>query len=362
MTKNHAYKNHAAFTLIEMMVVVTIIGILIAGVFRLMGAAGENNKKAVTIARMQRLQNALSGFYAEYGTYPPVGLYGSPDPFGTGRTDDFEDTLPSTLDVQGRSACWAAKAQPMAFEFPNGQDLDTFVNMQYQSIGVIGINQVLGQNAADSTEQDWKKIKMFKFGLLSYLLPRVTVVGFLGDNESTWPDGDQASVPKLNFYKSRQWTRNNPAPNVQNADDREVIKVLRSQRQKENSACARWMPNFERIIDRGDVFFGIDTRQINADQMFRLSNVDKDHCAANGKPYFSTEGGSKSLLKCMTVRDGWGSEIYYYSAPPYQSYRLWSSGPDKITFPPWISLQSLTGDQRKTVSLWIKDDVVRFDR
>ncbi|MFA7684007.1 MAG: type II secretion system protein [Syntrophales bacterium] len=70
-----------AFTLIELMVVIAVIGILIAGVFRLVSAAGTGNKKAETIARLERVQNALSGFYAEFGTYPPVPQHGSPDPY-----------------------------------------------------------------------------------------------------------------------------------------------------------------------------------------------------------------------------------------------------------------------------------------
>ena len=43
-----------AFTLIELMVVVAIIGILIGGIFQLLSTAGQMNQKAETIARLQR--------------------------------------------------------------------------------------------------------------------------------------------------------------------------------------------------------------------------------------------------------------------------------------------------------------------
>ena len=33
----------------------------------------------------------------------------------------------------------------------------------------------------------------------------------------------------------------------------------------------------------------------------------------------------------VTVRDSWGHDLNYYSIPPYESYKLWSSGPDGLT-------------------------------
>ena len=34
---------------------------------------------------------------------------------------------------------------------------------------------------------------------------------------------------------------------------------------------------------------------------------------------------------CVTVRDAWGRDLLYYSIPPFESYVLWSSGPDGLT-------------------------------
>ena len=78
----------------------------------------------------------------------------------------------------------------------------------------------------------------------------------------------------------------------------------------------------------------------------------------------------KYVLQYITLKDGWGREFYYYSAPPYQSYRLWSAGPNGKTFPPWITMETLkkkdsSTNGKKDVDLardWVEDDIVRFDR
>lgn len=323
--------NRAAFTLIEMMVVVAIIGILIAGVFRMMSIVGESNKKAVTTARMQKLQNALSGFYAEYGTYPPVTAHGSPDPFTGEDPKDGKETQAGTLTAENANR--SSRSQPLAFEYPNAQSLDDYINTRFQQDGIINVNQAVGQIAATLPKDNWQDVKLFKFGVLSYLLPRVELMG----GEDLAGNKETAMTPKLNFFKSRQWTKNNAGTPA-------------AQRVRENRAAARWMPNFENIIGGGFTIMGIDTAEPYAGGPWFMS----------GPGYLSN--GTKYVLMGMTIRDGWGNELYYYSAPPYQSYRVWSAGPNGVTFPPWITLDSLSASDRKTVSAWVDDDVVRFDR
>jgi prepilin-type N-terminal cleavage/methylation domain-containing protein len=321
-----------AFTLIEMMVVVAIIGILIAGVFRLLGAAGESNKKAVTIARIQKLQNALSGFYAEYGTYPPVTQHGSPDPFVEQSSEDGLEKHVSKLEA--KNANRAAGCQPIGFEFPNVTSLDDFINTKYRSMGIMSVNQQLGQIAATLPKSDWKDVKIFKFGALSYLLPRIELMGgedLVKKNENSTPD--------LNFFKSLQWTKNNSGS-------------LAAQRTRENHAVGRWLPNFEKSLYGGFPLLGIATAEPDCD--------GPQFAGANEYPAGS-KGGNKYVLVTITMRDGWGRNLYYYSAPPYQSYRIWSAGPNGNTFPPWIALDSLSSTDRKTATSWVEDDVVRFD-
>ena len=53
-----------------------VIVTLMAIVFRLAGTGGESTARAKTLARLQKLSNALSGYYAAFGSYPPVPLQG----------------------------------------------------------------------------------------------------------------------------------------------------------------------------------------------------------------------------------------------------------------------------------------------
>ena len=62
----------------------------------------------------------------------------------------------------------------------------------------------------------------------------------------------------------------------------------------------------------------------------------------------------------MTVRDGWDQEFFYYSEPPYQSYRLWSSGPNRVTFPPWYDLDQFSGKDLQQIQKFIEDDIVHL--
>ena len=68
-----------AFTLIELLVVVVVIVTRMAITFRLGSIGSESTSRARTVNRMQRLENCLSGYYAAYGSYPPVALHGSRD-------------------------------------------------------------------------------------------------------------------------------------------------------------------------------------------------------------------------------------------------------------------------------------------
>ena len=65
-----------AFTLIELLIVTVVIVTLMGVIFRLANIGGDSRYRAITIRRMQCLENALSGYYAAYGSYPPVPLQG----------------------------------------------------------------------------------------------------------------------------------------------------------------------------------------------------------------------------------------------------------------------------------------------
>ena len=72
-----------AFTLVEMLIVVVVLVTLMTMTFKLGSISGSSSKRNTTVARLQKLENCLSGYYAAFGTYPPVPLHGSRNPFLT---------------------------------------------------------------------------------------------------------------------------------------------------------------------------------------------------------------------------------------------------------------------------------------
>ena len=66
-----------AFTLIELLIVTVVILALMGVMFRLTGIASGASNRETTVYRMQCLENCLSGYYAAFGSYPPVPLQGA---------------------------------------------------------------------------------------------------------------------------------------------------------------------------------------------------------------------------------------------------------------------------------------------
>ena len=65
-------KHSLGFTLIELMVVITIIGILAGLSVGVVNMVGKQNKIAATKATVQKLEAALNNYYTHAGTYPPT--------------------------------------------------------------------------------------------------------------------------------------------------------------------------------------------------------------------------------------------------------------------------------------------------
>ena len=145
------------------------------------------------------------------------------------------------------------------------------------------------------------------------------------------------------------------------------------------AVCARWMPNFQGIVTTIDqpryrFFYGVDVLDQNKPYLATPGTFDVDGVSGGGGEgdrlwgrrlrVFpgggSGSGGSTHLPLSMTVCDGWGHEFYYYSEPPYQSYRLWSAGSNKVTFPPWYDLDSFSGEDLNMIHSFISDDIVHL--
>ena len=380
------------FTLIELLIVTVVIVTLMGIVFRLAGVGGDSRAQAKTLARLQRIENALSGYYAAYGSYPPVPLQGRSrsidvqvDENGVqgAASDKSSASLTSRDDTrtikQVEAAC---RAQPVAVLYPfsmltsrndggmEQSDTEVLVSAlkQYTSGNFSYLRNIGG---LDLDETEWNKVNVFQFGLLSFLLPRYL---FMLQGDKDLYDHVKSGTAK----RTGQWAANNQLPcrldtgkPYESWEDMQK-KLFRSggyeaamvSNLTSQAVCARWMPNFEKIISGGLEFYGVDTA--DPDTPYLSGSLSSGMPGEGRFRQFSSGGYNSSsspyILDGMTILDGWGNEFYYYSPPPYQSYRLWSAGPNKRTFPPWYDLNSFNSAERKTITEWTKDDLMHLER
>ena len=106
-----------AFTLIEVMVVTVVISILLALSVRIIGIGDDSSRRNTTISRLQRIENALSGYFAAFGSYPPVdGIYNH-------NVYAHYDAMQDSQNGENSSLVWedvkkACASQPVAARFP----------------------------------------------------------------------------------------------------------------------------------------------------------------------------------------------------------------------------------------------------
>ena len=362
-----------AFTLVELMIVVAVLAALMAIVFRLAGVTGSQEARAQTIKRMQAVENCLSGYYAAFGSYPPVKVHGSRsinakvDEWGV-QSEDGEtvgglnwssvnaacrsqpvDVMYPFADSAGSIEYYRGVAEELARRATSDESESEFKafrkNAAILTRGFDILQDPSGQ-ITDPESDDWRVTQVFKFGLLSFLLPRYLFMT-LGDDS-------------LYSGRYKQWNANNEDQKQCHGDGRttyswsEIKNDIRGNHSAyvtmipSQAVCARWMPNLAGVIDNGRTFFGVDTRRYHTGNLVNIENPYPPIFSGNGRQY---------VLDGMSVVDGWGRDLYYYSPPPYQSYHLWSAGPNGKTFPPWVELSSLGGGERSTAAGWMADDI-----
>ena len=373
------------------MVVAVVLVILMTFMFKLAGIGGDSAAINTTVDRMHRLENALSGYYAAFGTYPPVKLHGNRNIYL--RVDDYGNQSPdeenTTLDWgQVDAAC---RAQPVACEFPFPKEkLKEYIDTLSDKMKVLasemedgpakrifergfddGVSDRIGRFAPYIDVSDWGTLQLFRFGLMSFLLPRYQVM---------------MNSTKDFFESYAQWTGNNTLPRDpltgqpmpgwafmqqnyitkpgRNSSDIAHVANIPSQ-----AACARWMASFDRSLYclYPHVLFGVHVweKDKSDNEEASQASVSFGVCASDIHVPGGFEKGDTSaqyLLDKVSMRDGWGNDFYYYSPAPYQSYVLWSAGPNGKTFPPWISRDILGGNDNKTVGKWIEDDIVNLSK
>ena len=389
-----------AFTLVEMLIVVVVLVTLMTITFRL-GAINEtSSRRNTTVTRLQKLENCLSGYFAAFGSYPPVAQHGSynfylrVDDHGIQNLDGDENTSifgwdpdafrrgsRPTEEIEAWNQVQAAcRAQPVGCAFPFRKEFSDFVTAWSDQLKEEaadsksltqaqksmfaagfddGISQNIGRHARFKDKTDWRDVQLFKFGLMSFLLPRYLIM--MASDESLYSDYAQwtgnNSMPSdpLTGQKYISWRKVWDDANR----DRDTTDYARVANIPSQAVCARWMPNLEDSVYTPHStlsIFGVDIADNESTVGFSLSSTEVH--SPGGYDQSSTSG--QYVLDFCTVRDGWWEEFYYYSPPPYQTYVLWSSGPDKRTFPPWISRDSLDSKANRCVSAWIEDDIVNM--
>ena len=378
-------KKSRGFTLIELLIVTVVIVTLMGIVFRLAGSGGESKARATTISRLQKLANALSGYYAAFGSYPPVPLQGrsrdiyTPVNYGYGEVGysiqggSGETRNTGSLNASGdegkrmkKQVEAACRAQPVAAGYPinpKGHDKEV-VNALLKEYNWPKSYQVIeNYGGFNRDSSDWSENNVFMFGLMSFLLPRYLFM--LDGDKNIYRDhalGPWESNNRLPFLldgtRPNDWTVVQDAlllgpDNINRTTSPDPTMRTKIESLPSQAVCARWMPNLAGIvstrpIEAATVFFGVDTRSPN------------DYGNSPGTWFvFSERGydGEPSYVNNVkTVLDGWGKDFFYYSPPPYQSYQLWSSGPNKLTFPPWMDKPQGKAEA-DTVNEWIADDI-----
>ncbi len=387
-----------AFTLLELLITVGVLVIMMGLVFRLSSIGSDSTARAVTVRRMQCLENCLSGYYAAFGNYPPVKKHGSQDIFR--EVDDHgiqtENTNKnlwnwSSIGDSNEQKAWnqvksACLAQPVAcrYPFPDGlSELAESVSEEmkdraesgddeysaYWSNESIkrrlvagfddGVSKNIGRFGSYKNETDWTQLQLFKFGVMSFLLPRYLVM----------MNGDQVF-----FNDYAQWTGNNEIPSNPFTGDQysswtQVRKYSTSSSQSDlakvanipsQAVCARWMPNLSGICSVGHgtmTLFGV----VISDDSGSILSADNPYIEIFS-PGSSDSTANQYVLDGVSVTDGWGNEFYYYSPEPYQRYTLWSAGANGRTFPPWVDRNSseLGGSANDCISKWVQDDIIHL--
>ena len=386
------------FTLIELLIVTVVIVTLMGIIFRLAGVGSDSRLRAITIRRMQCLENCLSGYYAAYGTYPPVPLQGrsrsiytSVDTYGVQKGNNEQKGSLNPLRIHH-----ACRAQPVAALFPPRKTGDWPKAMSslseactyyygktakyknpFEVIKNAGGIQVDNTNWGESADGG-DSVQIFQFGLMSFLLPRYFFM-FTGDEtfytsyngKTQWGVNNQlpsrldTGVPFAGWGEIRKIMGGNNTDGRITDQDAGMVSNLTSQ-----SVCARWMPNLQGIVTGGDTFYGVSTAcSENDDDYFSIPHgftsdgIEYGELHVHGRNGYAGESGSGGdlyILNCMTVRDGWHMDYYYYSEPPYQSYRLWSAGPNRRTFPPWYDMSQFSSGDISTIKGYIADDFVHL--
>ena len=158
-----AGRGRGAFTLVELRVVISIIGVLSGFILSVLGAAFKNKYINTATAEMAQIQLALERYKAAYGVYPPSGTVAQPNRF-TVNPLYFELEGVSNTNLQGANY----------FVTLDGQNSVKAVNVG----GTTGSNGCFGVtgfiNTSKGGGEDYVPAKVFLPGLRANEIGNVT--------------------------------------------------------------------------------------------------------------------------------------------------------------------------------------------
>ena len=371
------------FTLVELLVTVLVMVTLMAVSFRLMHGGDEAVARSRTHDRLQRLQNCLSGYRAAFGHYPAVPLHGVRDIY-LEANDYGIQTSRRTSKVSWRNVRAAILSQPVTTEFPfDTENKEVKAEIAAASDADVAWSKAAKTRGGDATavavyakgykpfsaslvatqksKSSWRDVQVFRYGLLSFLLPRAQFMlsgeKLVYEKYAQWSDQNELAEyydPETGKPLKSTWSSLAAAMRTDGAD-RKAILASRSQ-----AACAHWLPNLAGIVRGGGTYYGVDTADGKAfrkrEDELRDAEASDLLVHASGK---ADAPKTAYVLNGLTVLDGWENEFYYYSPAPHRTCRIWSAGSDRKTLPPWIDPIAAASDpELKTALAWTRDDLV----
>jgi len=402
-----------AFTLIELLVVIVVIAILMSISFGLLNVGKDDEARRNTIVKIQKLENAMGGYYAAFGSYPPVPVTGSRNIFqkinqwgiqqidGNDAEPDYDELNPDRVEA-------ACRSQMMGASWPWGHRVEAEkINRLFAiakkhhdagsgdlsnplfALSPEALEDVGRVNALAKSKPSWCNVQVFRFGLISFLLPRYLVMmdqnpdnnGFgavkqwAGSNELPSKFDDGVTYSSWGEVSKKVRRQDGSQGEFDNAEEALEIGLLPSQ-----IVTTRWLPNLEGSLmilnpcRKKFEYYGVDLMSRDDQTPYSLKNFASKTSVDPGMffPIYSSCDGQSGVaagyekpyvLDGVTMVDAYNRELYYYSPPPYQSYCLWSSGPNKVTFPPWMSdkeIDALGPDDAKKARSWKADDIMHM--
>lgn len=265
------------------MIVILLIVTLAGMSFRMVAVMGRNNDISKTRAKLEQVGNALEEYRSIFGKYPDVKFY-----------PIYE---PSPESGAKRIGTW----QPVGYEFPSEFSYN-------QQLPIKDVKRDFQQKLRYGSGEDKTGI-IYTFGLVSYFVPRYN--GAAGNGETIrqlagYIERGSGSGTLSDDEAIKQWTLVNSRRSGAYGDS-----------ERDLSAARRILPHL------GTYLMGDDTPNKSKGIIAWLGGAN-DGTARNISGRFSVTNLS------ATIRDSWYRELRYRSLPPYDSYELWSLGPDGV--------------------------------